>query len=403
MSRSINNPKGFRFSGIVAGIKETGKKDLALIVSEVPAVAVGLFTSSLAPAAPVELSRRVLRTGSCQAILVNSGNANACTGARGLKDAARMQRETARLLGIEARRVAVCSTGKIGVPLPIDKMSKVLPRAVQGLAPKNFLQAAQAILTTDQFVKIGSFTGQVRGKKYSLLGFAKGAGMIEPHMKTVSGLHATMLAYFLTDLEIERKVLQPIFARAVELSFNRITVDGDMSTNDTAILLANGQAGNGSVNARELVVFERELTKLMQQLACDMVRDGEGATKVVRIEVRGAKSDGQARQAAYAIGNSPLVKTAFYGSDPNWGRIVGAAARAGVAFDPDKVSVAFDSVVVARNGLATPPPNEKKAHQVMARPRFSVTVDFHLGTGSHWIWASDLTHGYVTLNAHYRT
>lgn len=391
-------PKGYRFSGIAAGIKETGKKDLALIVSVVPAVAVATFTTSLAPAAPVQLGKKLLRSHRCQAVVINSGNANAATGARGLQDARKTQAQTARLLKISPSLVVVSSTGKIGTPLPMAKVIKEISPLVEQLSSEHFQKAAEAILTTDQSVKTGGFSGNAGGKDYSLVAFAKGAGMVEPHMKG-----ATMLAYFLTDLQISVRDLDPIFQNAVEQSFNRITIDGDMSTNDTALLMANGLAGNKTISARDKRYFSTQLTRLTQDLARQMVADGEGATKVVCIEVRGAKNNDQARKIAYAVGNSQLVKTSFFGQDPNWGRLVGAAARAGAAFDPDRVDVSYGGVHVARRGVSTGPKAEGSAKQVMKKRDFTVTLDLYLGAGSHWIWASDLTIGYVKLNANYRT
>lgn len=391
-------PKGYRFSGIAAGIKETGKKDLALVISEVPAVAVAAFTTSLAPAAPVQLGKKLLRSHRCQAVVINSGNANAATGARGLRDARKTQTQTARLLQISPSLVVVSSTGKIGTPLPMGKVAKGISPLVKGLSRDHFQRAAEAILTTDQSVKIGGFSGTVGGKGYSLVAFAKGAGMVEPHMKC-----ATMLAYFLTDLKMAPRELNIIFQNAVEQSFNRITIDGDMSTNDTALLMANGLAGNKTISARDKRYFSAQLTRLMQDLARQMVADGEGATKVVRVEVKGAKNNDQARKIAYAVGNSQLVKTSFFGQDPNWGRLVGAAARAGAAFDPDRVNVSYGGVHVARRGVSTGPKAEGRAKQVMKKRDFTVTLDLHLGAGSHWIWVSDLTVDYVKLNANYRT
>lgn len=393
-------PKGYQFSGIAAGIKETGRKDLALIVSEVPAVAVATFTTSLAPAAPVQLGRKVLQGGCCQAVVINSGNANAATGARGLKDAHKTQTQTARLLKILPEWVVVSSTGKIGTPLPINKVVKGLSPLVAQLSSEHFQKAAEAILTTDKSVKVGGFTGRAgaRGCTYTLVALAKGAGMVEPHMKS-----ATMLAYFLTDLKISLRELDPIFQNAVEQSFNRITIDGDMSTNDTTLLMANGLAENTTPSTRDKKYFFEQLTQLMQDLARQMVADGEGATKVVRIEVKRAKNNDQARKIAYAVGNSPLVKTSFYGEDPNWGRVLGAAARAGAAFDPDRVDVSYGAVLVARDGVTTGPKAEGLAKKLMKKQDFTVTLDLHLGSGSHWILASDLTLGYVRLNANYRT
>ena len=407
MPKKKLNISGFRFSGISAGIKQ-GKKilDLALIHSEVPAVVAGAFTTSKVQAAPVQVSRKNIRSGLCSAIIVNSGNANACTGEQGLQDARVMVSETARLLKVPEGQVLVCSTGKIGVKLPIDKISKKIPEAVKGLASNRFLQSAQAILTTDDSVKVASAEGKIQGVPYRIAGFAKGAGMIEPHMALEKeGLHATMLAFIVTDALVRRSVLGVLVNNCVEETFNRVTVDGDMSTNDSAIVMANGLAGNKPFDLKTPAFreFAENLFQVMESLAKQMVLDGEGATKCVKIEVRGAKNDEEARRLAYTIGNSLLVKTSFFGEDPNWGRILGAAGRAGATLDPDRVDIYYDRVCVAQRGISTGYPKEREAKKVMKRQEFTVALDCHLGHGSFEIYASDLTLDYVKLNSCYRT
>ncbi|MDO8461319.1 MAG: bifunctional glutamate N-acetyltransferase/amino-acid acetyltransferase ArgJ [Deltaproteobacteria bacterium] len=397
----MNLPKGFSFSGLSCGLKEKGAKDLALIVSSVPARAASAFTQNKVVAAPVLISKKVLSRGLCQAILVNSGNANACTGFHGLQSARRMQTETARRLGISASLVAIASTGKIGMPLPVDKITKALPRLVKDLAPQRFKKAAEAILTTDQFPKVAAFEGRAGGKKYRLVGFAKGAGMIRPDMAP----HATMLAFFMTDLAISQKALRLAFNKGIDLSFNRITVDGDTSTNDTALILANGLAGNKSLNpsSKEFRIFQEGLSHVMETLARMMVADGEGATKVVKVIISGAKNQEEARRVAYTVAESPLVKTSFYGQDPNWGRILAAVGRSGATFNPSRTDIYYDSVPVARRGCTTGPAFEKRARKVMRKAEFTATVRLHAGSSSFHVYCSDLTVDYVKLNAHYRT
>ncbi len=403
--------KGFRFSGITAGIKASSKKDMTLIYSEAPSVVAGTFTTGKVVAAPVVVSRKNIVSGFCRAVIVNSGNANACTGKQGLRDAEAMVAETARLLTIPTKHVLVSSTGKIGVPLPMEKIFRGIGMAVKALSEDGLEPAAEGILTTDLWPKMAS-TEIVVGKKENvrcrIAGFAKGAGMIEPHMKlhrSGSGLHATMLAYILTDAAIERKTLETVFARAVEHTFNRISVDGDMSTNDTALILANGAAKNRSIKTGtvEAKFFEEGLTTVLDQLARLMVKDGEGATKCVRIDVKGAKNDREAEAMAYTIANSYLVRTSFFGQDPNWGRIMGAIGRAGTALNPDKVSIFYDKVCVAKNGMSTGVADDEAAKAVMKKPEFTVTVDCRLGKGRCSLYSSDLTLDYVKLNSCYRT
>ncbi len=398
MSDQGGRVKGFRFSGISAGIKTGGVPDLALIYSETPAVVAGCFTTNRVPAAPVLVSKKNIRSGLCRAVIINSGNANACTGARGLRDARAMVRTTARTLGVPTRQVLVCSTGKIGVPLPINKISEKIPEAVQGLSSLGLTRCAGAILTTDKAVKSATASGTIGGRRYRMAAFAKGAGMIEPHM-------ATMLAYVVTDAVVERRVLEILFKNCVHETFNRITVDGDTSTNDTALILANGLAGNRPFRLKtpDCRRFGENLYNLLEDLARQMVADGEGATKCVKIEVRGGRTFDEARQVAYTVGNSPLVKTSFFGEDPNWGRIMGALGRSGATFDPNRTTLYYDGVCVARRGVTTGPSQERKAKKVMKKKDFSVLLDLHQGRGSFHVWASDLTLDYVKLNSCYRT
>ncbi len=398
MSLRSYQVSGFRFSGISAGIKEGKIPDLALIHSEVPATVVGSFTTNRVQAAPVLVSKRHIRSGLCSAVIVNSGNANACTGTQGVKDAKRTVRTTARLLKVPEKKVLVCSTGKIGIPLPIEKFLKRIPEAVRRLSPNNLLKSARAILTTDDSVKVARAEGRIGGVPYRIVGFAKGAGMIAPNM-------ATMLAFLLTDAFVSRRVLEGIFKNCVKETFNRVTVDGDTSTNDTALVLANGLAGNRlfSPKTPDGLRFADSLYSVMDQLARQMVSDGEGATKSVRIEVRSAKNVGDARRIATTVADSLLVKTSFFGEDPNWGRILAAAGRSGATLDPKRVDILYDRVCVARRGISTGPENDRKAKKVMKNKGFTVTIDCHLGAGRYHLSTSDLTLDYVKLNSCYRT
>ncbi len=402
-ARSLVVP-GFHFAGLACGIKPKRKKDLALIYSEVPATVVGTFTQHPAAAAPVVLSRRHIRKGIAQAVVINSGNANACTGDRGMKDARVMAKTTAQCLQVTSSRVLVCSTGVIGVPLPIRQVVSGIKQGAGQLKPQALGAAAEAIMTTDKGPKKTGAIDQVGRLPFRLVSFAKGAGMIEPHMK-LERPHATLLAFAMTDLCLEPRWAARVLSEAVEASFNCISVDGDTSTNDTCLLLANGKAGNkplkpGTAGARR---FERLLAEQLQYLAKEMVADGEGATKVATIIVKGAKTHSQARQIAYTIANSQLVRTSFYGADPNWGRVLAAAGNSGATCRPDKVDISYGNVRVCRKGLDAGPVAERRAKKVLQAQEFSVTIDCHLGQGTHQLLSSDLGIEYVKLNSCYRS
>jgi glutamate N-acetyltransferase/amino-acid N-acetyltransferase len=387
---------GFSAAGIHGGIKKARRRDLALLVSDPPARVAGLFTENHVKAAPVLISRTRVRSGPCKAVLVNSGNANACTGDPGLKDAIGLCQRTAKLLEADEHDVLVASTGHIGERLPVGRIRRALPRLVRQVRPGGILDAAEAIRTTDRFRKVLWIRREIGGEPVTLCGLAKGAGMIRPNM-------ATMLAFFLTDLKAPTTVLRRLLLEGAESSFNRITVDGDMSTNDTVLLLANGRAENRSVRvgSAEYKAFTSLLFPMMSELAAMIVRDGEGATKSVDIRIRGARSDRDANLLAYRLANSPLVKTSFYGQDPNWGRLMAAIGSAGPWLHPQKIDIYYDQICVVRNGVGQ---SKKKTHQagkVLKRSAFTVTVDLHVGTGSARVLTSDLTHDYVALNASY--
>jgi glutamate N-acetyltransferase/amino-acid N-acetyltransferase len=394
----IKGVQGFRFATRPAGIRKAGRTDLALIFSEVPALCAGVFTTNKVVAAPVTLTAPRVRRGECQAILVNSGNANACTGEPGLQNARRCGDLAARALGIDPELVAVSSTGVIGAPLPMDRFEEHVPLLAADLAADGALAVAEAIMTTDSFPKVSAVQGVAGGRPYTLLGVAKGAGMIHPNM-------ATMLAFVLTDAAVEPALLDQALRQGVDLSFNSITVDRDTSTNDMVLVLANGLAANPVIcrGTPEGEAFGEELNAILLDLAKMIVRDGEGATKLVEIRVRGAASDGEARQAACSVATSNLVKTAFFGEDANWGRIIAAVGYSGAEVDPERIDIFFGDVQVVKNGLTTGKELEERATAVLKTPEFTVTVDLHLGNGAASYYTSDLTYDYVKINAAYRT
>jgi glutamate N-acetyltransferase/amino-acid N-acetyltransferase len=390
--------QGFLFSGISAGIKKDGKRDLGLIYSEVPAQVAGLFTTNAVKAAPVQLDRELIKKGLCQAIVVNSGNANACTGSRGLKDAKRVSWLVAKQLGIDERLVFPSSTGVIGSPLPIKKIEVGIPKLTDQLSPESWMSTVEAIMTTDTFPKVEVGACRIKGKPVKLCGMVKGAGMIRPNL-------ATMLSFLVTDANIEASLLQRTLEMTAEASYNRITVDGETSTNDTVLLLANGKAGHPCLNRmdRDGEVFQSMLSKVCRSLAESVVKDGEGATKFVEILIRGARSIKEAKQAAYAVAHSPLVKTAFFGEDANWGRILCALGYSGAHIDPDKIDLFFDKAPIVKKGVGVGSPLEEKAGRILKNKSFKVTVDLHQGKSEFSVLTSDLSLDYVKINASYRS
>lgn len=390
--------KGYQFSAVEAAVKKPGRKDLALIFSEVPASACAAFTINAVKAAPVLLSAERIKDGLAQALVVNSGNANACTGEPGMAAARETSRLVAEGVGIPDEAVQVASTGVIGVQMPMERIRAAVPRLVDGLSSGTLDDVAQAIMTTDTFPKMEARSGQAGGISYSVAGIAKGAGMIMPNM-------ATMLAFIITDAAIDRGALDKTFRRSVDSSFNAITVDGDMSTNDTCLILANGQAGNPTIHAdtTEAKAFEQLLREVLLSLAKQIVKDGEGATKFVEIRVTGARHHDDAKQAAMAVANSSLVKTAFFGQDANWGRIFAAVGYSGAEVDQTRLSLCFDDVCMAKNGIFAGGDAEARGTEVLRKKEFTVTVDLGLGDGTATVYTSDLSHEYVSINADYRT
>lgn len=389
---------GFSFSTVEAAIKKAGRKDLALIYSEVPATAAAVFTTSSVKAAPVLVSREHIASGSAQALVVNSGNANACTGEPGMLVARETSRLVASALGIDAAAVQVCSTGVIGVQMPMGRIRTAIPFLVAGLSSGTLDDIAQAIMTTDTFPKMEARSGQSGGVSYTVAGIAKGAGMIMPNM-------ATMLSFIITDAAVEPGFLQSSFRKSVDRSFNVITVDGDMSTNDTCLIMANGMAGNPLIieGSTEGSAFADLLNDVLLSLAKQIVKDGEGATKFVAIQVSGAKDDSDAKRAAMAIANSSLVKTAFFGQDANWGRIFAAVGYSGAEVDQSRLSLRFDDVCMAINGVFAGEDAEARGTEVLKQKEFTVSVDLGIGTGTATVYTSDLTHEYISINADYRS
>jgi len=388
--------KGFKASAVAAGLKKTGDRDLALFFSELPAAVSGVFTTNQVKAAPVLLTQEHIRSGKARAIIANSGNANACTGKEGLENARRTAALVAKELGIEPEEVLVASTGVIGAQMNMGAVEGAVPQLVGTLSPGGLQDAARAIMTTDSFPKISRFEGTVQGVPYHILGIAKGAGMIMPQM-------ATMLCFVLSDIHVERSDLDRAVSDAVQTTFNRISVDGDTSTNDMVLVLANGLAGNGLPNPEEMELFTRGLTQVMGELATMIVRDGEGATKVVHVRIRGAATPHDAETAARVVANSSLVKTAFYGQDPNWGRIMGALGRAGIIMKEDAVDIWINEVKIVENGLGRGVRFEKEAAEQMKEATFELIIDLQQGGCEDRVITCDLTHEYVSINADYRT
>jgi glutamate N-acetyltransferase/amino-acid N-acetyltransferase len=389
---------GFLFSGISVGIKKDGSRDLGLIYSEVPAQVAGLFTTNRVKAAPVLLDMERIKGGQCQALIVNSGNANACTGSQGLRDARRISSLMAKRLGIDEQLVFASSTGVIGTPLPFNKIKDGIPKLIEALSPEGWMKTVEAIMTTDTFPKVEVATCRIKGKQVKLCGMVKGAGMIRPNL-------ATMLSFLVTDANIKASLLQRMLERAAEVSYHRITVDGETSTNDTVLLLANGKASHPSLNRmeRDGEKIQSMLSEVCQNLAKSLVKDGEGATKFIEILIQGARDKEDAKQAAYAVAHSPLVKTAFFGEDANWGRILCALGHSGTPINPNRIDVSFDKVPIVKNGMGTGLRVEERANQILKKKSFRVTINLHQGKSQFSVFTTDLSIDYVKINASYRS
>ncbi|MEA3345572.1 MAG: bifunctional glutamate N-acetyltransferase/amino-acid acetyltransferase ArgJ [Chloroflexota bacterium] len=397
---SITSAPGFRAAGVHCGLKSDDELDLALVVGDVPCRAAAVFTTNQVQAAPVLWDREVIADNpeEIHAVVINSGCANACTGEQGLRDAKEMARQVALAVDADPHGVLVMSTGVIGRRMYMEKIGAGISSAVEELSYEGGHDAAQAIMTTDTHPKEIAVQGEIAGRQVTIAGMCKGAGMIHPQM-------ATLLGLILTDAAIAQPLLQRALRQAVEASFNSITVDGDMSTNDTVAVLANGLAGNEELrneSSSGYGEFLEGLTLVATELAKGIVRDGEGATKFVEIQVQGARTEGEAKQVAMAIATSNLVKAAIYGEDANWGRVLAAAGYSGVEVDPGRLSLHFGDLHLVKDGQ---PYNvdEERAADILSRDELTIALDLAQGEAHATFWTCDLTHDYVTINAHYRT
>jgi glutamate N-acetyltransferase / amino-acid N-acetyltransferase len=394
-------PRGFRFAATACGLKKTGALDLALLSSDVPASAAAVFTQNLVVAAPVVVSKQHLKAskGRMRALIVNSGNANCATGPAGYAASNKTVQETALRLNCRPEEVFVCSTGVIGVPLPVEKVLRALPGIIRNRrqSARSFAEFSLAICTTDTRPKTEDTSFKMAGKRVHLIGCAKGAGMIHPNM-------ATTLAFVATDANISPALLQKTLRDVTSRTFNAISIDGDTSTNDTLLVLANGAAGAPAIKSGSSAhrAFSKALDEVCRSLALQIVADGEGAQRVIEIEVRGAKTEAAARRIGETIATSPLVKTAFAGGDPNWGRIYAAAGRSGVKFDASRVDIQMAGIPVLRRGQPLDF-NERAASSRLLQKQVHVVVDLHAGHASARYWTCDFTAEYVRINASYRT
>lgn len=393
----VTAPAGFTAAGVSAGIKRSGKRDLCVIAAASACPAAGVFTQSSAAAPPVLLSREHLAGGALRAVVVNAGNANAMTGITGVEHARTMAVRTAAAIGCATDQVAVCSTGVIGVPLPVERVTAGIDAAVGTLAADGGDDAAFAILTTDTVVKQAAVCVEVDGRSFTVGGMAKGSGMIQPNM-------ATMLAFITTDAPLSSQACDTLLRAAVAQSFNRITVDSDTSTNDSCILMASGAEGGpmleeGTAAYRAVAAG---LAEVATELAKMVVRDGEGATKFVTVDVRGARSEHDAEVAAFSIANSPLVKTALFGEDANWGRVAGALGKSSATVDQSRIEIALAGITMCRDGVAIGF-DEVEAASALAAREVTIEVDLHIGDGEATVWTCDFSYDYVRINGDYRS
>ena len=387
---------GFKFAGVASGLKKDGRKDLALIYSETIANVAGVFTRNQVKAAPVILDMQRIVSGTCRAVIANSGNANCCTGDKGIQDAILTARWAAQALQLPEEQVLVASTGVIGEPLPVDKIQKALPDLVTALDSERIFDFAEAIMTTDTVPKVVSRKGNLEGKTFTVTGIAKGSGMIRPDM-------ATLLCFVMTDVAAEPQVLKELLSASTDRTLNRITIDGDTSTNDTALLIANGLSAAALNKSAARKQFQQILDEVMLTLAKQLVKDGEGATKLVEIAVRGARSNQDALRVAETVAHSNLLKTALFGEDANWGRILAAAGRSGVAIQPQDVDVYFADVLMVQNGTGCGKKAEAEATRVLKQPEFILTIDLKAGNGLASVFTCDFSVEYVKINASYRS
>ena len=390
--------KGIRLGTACAGIKKINRRDLVLIELAEGTQTAAVFTQNAFCAAPVVLSKKHLSESEPKYLLINTGNANAGTGAKGLDDALACCKLVADTASVKISEILPFSTGVIGEYLPMDKFPAGIKTAYENLSDNNWEDAAFGIMTTDTIPKAFTEKMSVQGKDITVSGFAKGSGMIRPDM-------ATMLAYIATDAKVAKDLLQQCLLEATNHSFNRITVDGDTSTNDSAVLMATGRSGiEIEKNSEIFSEFQRVVTKICEGLAKEMVRDGEGATKLITISVTGCKSESEAKDVAYTVAHSPLVKTAFFASDPNWGRILAAVGRAGITeFELDKVNISLDDVSIVRNGEKSRDYTEEKGQAVMNKSDITIHIDLARGNNAVTVWTCDFSYDYVKINAEYRT
>ena len=388
---------GFLAAGIAAGIKKNGDRDLGLLLSEKPCVAAGVFTNNRVKAAPVLVCKKRLQKGIAQAVLVNSGNANACTGKDGLNSALLTCSEAAHGLGIPEHLVLPCSTGVIGVPLPAVSINKALPGLIKRASPEGIADFSEAIMTTDTFPKVVTRSAVLNGDLIKVCGIAKGSGMIMPQM-------ATMLAFILTNAAIKKDLLTTLLKKTAEETFNRISVDGETSTNDTVLLLASGVASRliQRKNSAEYKKFALVLQEVMRELALLIVRDGEGATKLISIRVLHAKSLRDAQNAAFRVANSPLFKTACFGGDYNWGRIMAALGNSGAAFEAEKVEITINNLLAVKNGQEVAK-NHLRLKNAFKNKRLDISINLHNGRHTCEVFTCDLSYDYVKINAAYTT
>lgn len=390
-------PKGFLFSAGEAAIKKPGRKDIALIYSETGANIAGAFTINRIKAAPVKLNIKKIKSGRGQAIIVNSGNANACTGKKGLEDAAETASLIAENLKIKPSLVYVCSTGVIGTPMPMDRIKPKIPELTANSGRSCLEDVAAAIMTTDTFPKIVKKKIRIKNRTGVIAGICKGAGMICPNM-------ATMLCFIITDVAVEKRTLNMAIKDSVKKSFNRITIDGDMSTNDTTLIMANGMLGNPELTERSASykIFRKTLDEITYELSKLIVRDGEGATKFIEIEVKNAINEKEAERAAFAVANSNLVKTAIYGNDANWGRIMAALGYSGIELKEEKVAILFGDIKLVSRGVSTG--KDSKANEYLKNNKeIKILINLNRGKASAKVLTCDLTEEYIRVNAEYRT
>lgn len=396
-TQGVTFAKGFTAAGVKAGIKKSGNLDVAVIYTKTQAVVAGTFTQNKVAAAPVYVSKEVVATGTAHAIVANAGCANACTGQQGLDDAHKMAQIAADELGVNADDVIVGSTGVIGVNLPMDKLEAGIKDAVANLSVDGSDNAGRAIITTDTHSKSVTCEFELSGKTVRMGAIAKGSGMIRPNM-------ATMLCYITTDIAIDQALLQKAVSGCVEKSFNMISVDGDMSTNDMVIVLANGEANNAKITEEntDYQIFFDKLMMLCTELAKQIAADGEGASKFLTINVKGAKSFADAKTVGMAIANSPLVKTAFFGEDPNWGRVICAVGYSGADMVPEKTVVKFGGITIFANGTGATYDEKALAH-VMKEKDIVIDIELNMGQEDATVWSCDLSYEYVKINGEYHT